>query len=260
MSRCLWPLWRRALEFECQQWVNTRMWERQRMCANLPCCRRLHKVGVHKAHSSTKTNTHRYTARVPVITSLTSRGGLVVRMKPCPVLLSSTGSLVICSDSLAWKFWLDRLLERCDLPSPSNRSLTGVKEGYRLPERGLQWRYSWWCIFGWLKGKDGARWRFDISNKFCLFFIAHTSLKTVCKLCIMIQIRLYLFMSFHISSNFLLILVFNVKHWCVMCVVSCVYIFILVITLCVSGQIIVRINENAPLLFVFLLSIFLLWR
>lgn len=55
--------------------------------------------------------------------SLTSRGAVGVRMKPCPVLLSRTGSLVICSVSLAWKFWLDRLLERCDLPSPSNRSL-----------------------------------------------------------------------------------------------------------------------------------------
>lgn len=56
-------------------------------------------------------------------TSLTSRGPFVVRLKPCPVLLSRTGSLVICSVSLAWKYWLDTLLERCDLPSPSNRSL-----------------------------------------------------------------------------------------------------------------------------------------
>lgn len=47
----------------------------------------------------------------------------MVRLKPCPVLLSRTGSLVICSVSLAWKYWLDTLLERCDLPSPSNRSL-----------------------------------------------------------------------------------------------------------------------------------------
>lgn len=60
---------------------------------------------------------------VPVATSLTSRGPFVVRLKPCPVLLSRTGSLVICSVSLAWKYWLDTLLERCDLPSPSNRSL-----------------------------------------------------------------------------------------------------------------------------------------
>lgn len=80
------------------------------------------------SHFSLKMN-HRNTItrkmhrHVPVTTSLTSRGPFVVRLKPCPVLLSRTGSLVICSVSLAWKYWLDTLLERCDLPSPSNLSL-----------------------------------------------------------------------------------------------------------------------------------------
>lgn len=80
------------------------------------------------SHFSLKIN-HRNTIMgkmqrlVPVTTSLTSRGPFVVRLKPCPVLLSRTGSLVICSVSLAWKYWLDTLLERCDLPSPSNLSL-----------------------------------------------------------------------------------------------------------------------------------------
>lgn len=85
------------------------------------CCmqRKLHKAG---GNLVTLTHSH-CTADVPVAMSLTSRGAFVVRVKPCPVLLSRTGSLVICNVSLAWKFWLDRLLERCDLPSPSNRSL-----------------------------------------------------------------------------------------------------------------------------------------
>lgn len=54
----------------------------------------------------TDTHTHHQHHKpcVPVATALTSKGVFAVSVKPCPVLLSKTGSLVICSVNLAWKY------------------------------------------------------------------------------------------------------------------------------------------------------------
>lgn len=68
-------------------------------------CEVLHKAGGHLKRpvwTMWTCSFARSTLHVPEATSLTSRGVFVVRANPCPVLRSSTGSLVICSDSLAW--------------------------------------------------------------------------------------------------------------------------------------------------------------